>query len=624
MANAANPVFRLRAVDETKAAFQSFERALKNAEKSTKSLSVSANFLTGVVKGLAGAFTLRALLNFEKDVINSVDSIAKLSKQIGISTEALSTLSFAADRSGSSADELQRGLIKLNSSLGRTATGSKETAAAFESIGLDPSTFKDTESAFRAIADAFARTEDGIGKTTVAGKIFGDELGARLIPLLNEGSAGFDKFAETARSFGLEVSSSAAKQAEAFNDALTDLNAAFKGIAISLLPAVTSLTNFINEILRGTQAAGGFLKAIQVYGTINPFRSVEGNITKIEEQLANLQTTAGAIEFQAQGGNVEETIKVLQLQLAKLRKDASQVIVGNLEAESPPGELTKKKVTLIDRGAQDKASKEAQKALDEERQAVIAYYRAREEEARKQLDLEVDAADERWKEENKIAEDALDEQIAAYEKAQESKKQADEILFDAWVRQQRKRLDGLTEEDKKAQDSLQKQKDLARDFGLTFTSALEDAIVNFKSLDDIIQGIVKDITRIAVRKGITEPLIGAVTGAIGGGGGGGFDFTEFIKGLGFEKGGIVRGLQPFAVGGIVSKPTPALVGEGSTAEAIVPLPDGRSIPAKITGMQPAQVSVNVYGVTDAQSFLRNNDQIAYATQRALSKAAARR
>jgi len=54
--------------------------------------------------------------------------------------------------------------------------------------------------------------------------------------------------------------------------------------------------------------------------------------------------------------------------------------------------------------------------------------------------------------------------------------------------------------------------------------------------------------------------------------------------LGFAKGGIAPGgFQAFADGGIVTKPTLGLVGEGSMNEAIIPLPDGKSVPVKIEG-----------------------------------------
>jgi hypothetical protein len=56
----------------------------------------------------------------------------------------------------------------------------------------------------------------------------------------------------------------------------------------------------------------------------------------------------------------------------------------------------------------------------------------------------------------------------------------------------------------------------------------------------------------------------------------------------FANGGIMTGngplpLKRYASGGIANSPQLAMFGEGSTPEAYVPLPDGRSIPVKIKG-----------------------------------------
>lgn len=68
-------------------------------------------------------------------------------------------------------------------------------------------------------------------------------------------------------------------------------------------------------------------------------------------------------------------------------------------------------------------------------------------------------------------------------------------------------------------------------------------------------------------------------------------------GGGFAKGGIVQGGLhpiPFQAGGIVDRPTLALIGEGNKREAIVPLPDGKRIEAIITDPSSANASeVNV-------------------------------
>jgi phage-related minor tail protein len=63
----------------------------------------------------------------------------------------------------------------------------------------------------------------------------------------------------------------------------------------------------------------------------------------------------------------------------------------------------------------------------------------------------------------------------------------------------------------------------------------------------------------------------------------------------FADGGIVPGgFRAFASGGTVTKATLGLVGEGKYNEAVVPLPDGKSIPVMgATGSTENNITVNV-------------------------------
>jgi tape measure domain-containing protein len=60
--------------------------------------------------------------------------------------------------------------------------------------------------------------------------------------------------------------------------------------------------------------------------------------------------------------------------------------------------------------------------------------------------------------------------------------------------------------------------------------------------------------------------------------------AQMPAGMAFANGGIATGgFRAFANGGVVSGPTLGLVGEGRYNEAIVPLPDGKSIPVQLGG-----------------------------------------
>jgi hypothetical protein len=108
-------------------------------------------------------------------------------------------------------------------------------------------------------------------------------------------------------------------------------------------------------------------------------------------------------------------------------------------------------------------------------------------------------------------------------------------------------------------------------------------------------------------------------------------WNELAKASGYGKGGGgVLGLFGYAQGGIATSPQLALFGEGSTPEAFVPLPDGRTIPVTMKGHQDLNDSpsednrptiVNFHISTpDANSFRASQPQIEGRMVSALSRA----
>ena len=109
-----------------------------------------------------------------------------------------------------------------------------------------------------------------------------------------------------------------------------------------------------------------------------------------------------------------------------------------------------------------------------------------------------------------------------------------------------KKQDGLDDRTKQLQQG-------AKDLGLTFTSAFEDAIVGAESAGDVIKGLGSDIARIITRMLIIQPLINALSSSLGGlfngagGGGGGGGLMDLFSGGGALAGFATGG--SFKVGG---------------------------------------------------------------------------
>ena len=99
--------------------------------------------------------------------------------------------------------------------------------------------------------------------------------------------------------------------------------------------------------------------------------------------------------------------------------------------------------------------------------------------------------------------------------------------------------------------------------------------------------------------GLFDKIGGFFGGLFGGGGGGGIMST--LGGFfGLERGGVIGlakgGIARYAKGGIAKQPT-YLVGEGKQNEAVVPLPDNKSIPVDLgrgaNSTNNTSISVNV-------------------------------
>lgn len=141
--------------------------------------------------------------------------------------------------------------------------------------------------------------------------------------------------------------------------------------------------------------------------------------------------------------------------------------------------------------------------------------------------------------------------------------------------------DRMREDLERAERGTQRVDDTARQLGMTFSSAFEDAIVNGKDLREVLKGIEADLARIIIRKAITEPAanaiggidFGKIFGSIFGGssgptgytyGAGGYTgagpFTPSANGNIFAGGNVI----PFAAGGMVTGPAHFPLANGDT------------------------------------------------------------
>lgn len=155
--------------------------------------------------------------------------------------------------------------------------------------------------------------------------------------------------------------------------------------------------------------------------------------------------------------------------------------------------------------------------------------------------------------------------------------------------------DQLTETLKKTEEANSAISGLESTIGSSFSRMVQDVALGSQSIGDAVLGMVDNILGSLADLALNQFFSSIFSGVFGGGGG-------FLGGLfGLADGGVLPGpfmpIKAFASGSPnVSRPTLGLVGEGQYPEAIVPLPDGRSIPVQFQGAGGAgqPVTVNTY------------------------------
>jgi hypothetical protein len=241
-----------------------FSAGAKKAKETVASLASGVSSAASAIPGLGvaiagigaalGAGALAAgFQSMVSGAMDTIDATGDLAGRIGVSTEALSRLQYAAQLTGSEAESVAPALGKLNANLGK---GGTEFAESLEGIGLRVSDLKDLDpaEAFVQIADGIGKLESPSDKAAASLAIFGKQ-GEGLINTFNTGGDAIRGLMEESDRLGNTISDTDAAAVGAANDALDKMWKVIGGIAnrvaVELSPfieyAATQLLNFATQ-----------------------------------------------------------------------------------------------------------------------------------------------------------------------------------------------------------------------------------------------------------------------------------------------------------------------------------------------------------------------------------------
>lgn len=593
----------ITAEDKTAAAFASAKAGLER-------FSAVASSLNGVL-GLAAGGGLVATI---KSTIDLGDEMNDLSQKVGISVQNLATWTLAAHQSGTSIDSVAKGVKGLSQYM--VANGD-----AMQKAGI---TAKDANGALIQIADIFAAMPDGVEKTNLAVKLFG-KAGMDMIPMLNLGSKGLGEASDKASEYGKRLAELAPK-ADKLNDQLAELALQSKVAGINMASMVAGpVTEWLeanNEALRiagsTTEVLRLFVANLDAMTSEKPAEEIR-RLTKALEEFREasdvgkfLQSPTGYLLGGREADLTKQItfLKFLQRQQVMSDaaglgdyRDARDLRLANSSTMSRAEAMAKAAALAGPGGVGEKVG----------RVGTINDYAMRVNEAvagaisgsavvkSRELADQIDALDKLFFDaglEAEVYTSALAKLTGQTDKANQNASRLAELLGatpTAKLEEARKDMEllaasleaGHISEEQFVEatqarlgtlgHAVKEVDNFARDMGLTFASAFEEAVIGGKNLSEVIQGLGKDIERIILRKTVTEPL--------------GNSISDWIKGN--DLGGGLKSLFGFASGGAFT-----VGGAGGTDSQLVAF---KATPGEeVTVRTPGQQAASGGGITIQQ------------------------
>ena len=556
-------------------------------------LNRAADRTTNVFRTLAAALPVALFAAKTREIVNLGDRYEDLATGIGASVEQISFLDFAATQSGASLEQLSTSVSQLQKNLSIVAKGGTgEASDALRALRLDAQelTQSDLIGQLSKVGDALRGLENPTERAAVAQGLFG-ESAKQLLPLLISGERGIAQLAGRFVELNGAITTEQAALFSDVNDSIGELSLSARQLGVALANATSPALIELFEVLTdGANNAAPFFEFFTNRvrkGLLQLAQDAKIAELKIAEFLESTVAKLPGVELRVDPAEVREAIRDLQLQLGDLDREledrGAARVAKRLKLREALG-ANLGVATGIDGSGSSAEEKAAAARAKREAEAIrqlnlrLVAEEDATEAARVRFEIESGAYQEFSKESKdriRALAEELDGQRAlgeeqkrlteAHEKQRESVKAAIQELAqeresaiaalrtpqESYVAEVNRLLSlGLDDTNLQrgiesarnamldAQEAARQTSDVARDLGLTFESAFEDAIVGGRAFSEVLQGIADDIQRLAVREFITKPVLGGLQSVFGGDGEG---FAGFFSGLfGNARGGLYK------------------------------------------------------------------------------------
>ena len=306
----------IEAKDKTGAAFKKVKKNLKQTDQAVDKTKRSFDGLKAGIKGAIGALTIGAFVQATRSTLDMADALGKTSARLGLTTEGLQTLRFAATQSGMTTEMLEMSLQRFTRRLAEADEGTGVLKDTCKELGIDirdpNDRLKSAESLLGEVADKMSVIPEQGKRVKMAFSMF-DSEGVKMVNMLQGGKKGFDELRQSLIDTGAIMEDEFIETAAEANDALdqlgTQFRVAFANAISGLSPLIISIARGLGDVVRvakehpfvtafaGAVSAVGLAfslfggpvtLALAALGAIITGASIANNHFKNQAELANL------------------------------------------------------------------------------------------------------------------------------------------------------------------------------------------------------------------------------------------------------------------------------------------------------------------------------------------------
>lgn len=317
----------IKAVDKTKGTFRAVTAGLKVVKKAVFSLK------TGLI-ALGGAAGFGYIV---KQSMNTIDALGKVASKIGISTDALGGLRYAAEQTGVASNTLDMALQRMVRRVSEAALGTGEAVKALKELNIDAKVLSTLapDQQFRAIADAMQGVTNQSDRVRLAMRLF-DSEGVSLVNTLKGGSEQLKAFQDRAKQLGMTLTDDLVDGVERANDSISTfrgfLGGMFRRTVAELAPAIEALTEnmmaFVEMKVEQGGGAGNVAKQM-AKSIVQSTKVILSSLESVVNGFISVGNTAGEVSNKINKlfGNITASdalkqITALENKLASLNEEA--------------------------------------------------------------------------------------------------------------------------------------------------------------------------------------------------------------------------------------------------------------------------------------------------------------